>query len=153
MSTYGYDYSFAVPVDKVNKTLKDDLQHIDLELTYTDQETECGYMMRLNATMCPWQIIKGSQNSYLRFSIPLSKGKLDIEGPIPRNYDLANVTILIEAIVGWPGTGSIQQAIGCGDVSVVTILDPNNNLGTMGTRFLRNYIINALFENKHKINY
>jgi hypothetical protein len=116
MSTDGCDYTFAVP---------------DLELAYTDQDTECGYMIRLNATMSPWQIIKCNQNSF-RFSIPFSKGKLHIEGPIPANYDLANVTILIEVSSGVP---------------LVTILDAGNKLGTMGMRLLRHYIIDALFEN------
>ena len=135
MSIYGYDHSFAIPVDKEN-----DLQHIDLMLAYTDQDTESGYMIRMNATMSPWQIIKGSQNSLLRFSIPLSKGQLDIEGPIPRNYDLANVTMQIE----------VDSS---GNVSVVTILDPDNKLGTTGKGLLRYYFINALFENKDKIHY
>ena len=51
MSTYGYDYSSALYVDEVNKILKDNLQHIDLELNYSDQETESGSMITLNATM------------------------------------------------------------------------------------------------------
>jgi hypothetical protein len=118
MSTYGYEYSFAVP---------------ELELAYTDQDTECGFMIRLNATMSTWQLIKDSQNSSLRFSIPLLKGELNIEGPIPGNYDLANVTILIEVTSGVPE---------------VAILDPYNKLGTGGKRLLRHYMTNALFENK-----
>jgi hypothetical protein len=62
MSICDYDYSFAVPVDKVNKILKDNIQHIDLELAYTCHDTESGYMKRMDATMLPLQIIIQTTN-------------------------------------------------------------------------------------------
>ena len=171
MRTYNYDYSFALSINEVNKTLKDNLENVDLELKYSGNDPQSGASIKLNAKMAPWQIIKGGQNSLLRFSLPFSKGSMSIQGPISNSYDLTNITVLIEITLGWLGTGNTQQAKGSGDftklvfspektndpdnpgyVSVINILDPNNKLDTISTSLIRSYTATILFENKDKIN-
>jgi hypothetical protein len=171
MRTYGYDYSFAVSVEEVNKILNANLKDTDLELKYTGQDTESGSTITLDAKMSPWQVIKGGQNSLLRFSLPLSDGFMSIEGPITSSYDLENVTVLVEVSLGWLGAGNLQSS-GSGDitrlvfsptgsqdpnnpgyVAVVNVLDPDKQLDTIGTGLLRSYTTDILFENKDKINY
>lgn len=172
MRTYGYDYSFAVSVDEVNKILVENLDNVDLELKYSGTDSQSGSAISLDAKMDPWQIIKGGQNALLRFSMPISDGYMSIEGPISNSYDLTNVTILIEVSLGWLGSSDIQETSGIGDitqlifsptqtkdpdnpgyVAVVNILDPDKRLDTVGLGLLRNYTQNILYENREKINY
>ena len=172
MRTYGYDYSFAISTEEVNKILLFNLQKLDLELKYSGTDPESGAVITLDAKMNPWQIIKGGQNSLLRFSMPLFDGYLAIEGPISNSYDLENVTVLIEVTLGWLGTSDTQETTGSGDitklvfsptsttdpdnpgyVAVVNILDPDKHLDTIGLGLLRSYTSNILFENRDKINY
>lgn len=172
MRTYGYDYAFAISVEEINKILIDNLDKIDVELRYSGEDQQSGSTITLDAKMAPWQIIKGGQNSLVRFSMPLSDGYLSIEGPISNSYDLTNVTILTEVSLGWLGSSDTQETKGSGDltqlifsptetsdpenpgyVAVVNILDPDKRLDTIGMGLLRNYTINILFENREKINY
>lgn len=172
MRTYGYDYAFAVSVDEVNKILADNLKNVDLELTYSGTDPQSGSTIKLDAKMAPWQIIKGGQNSLLRFSMPLSSGQLSIQGPLSNQYDLSQVTVLIEVTLGWLGSGDTQETTGSGDitklifsptgtqdstqpgyVAVINILDPDNHLDTVGMGLLRTYTINVLVDNQDKINY
>ncbi|MBI9050759.1 MAG: TULIP family P47-like protein [Anaerolineaceae bacterium] len=172
MRTYGYDYSFALSVDEVNKILFANLSSIDLELKYSGQDKQSGSTINMDAKCSPWQIIPGSQNTLLRFSVPISDGYLSIEGPISNSYDLTNVTVLIEVTLGWLGSSDIQETQGSGDitklifsptqvgkpdnpgyVAVVNILDPDKQLDTVGLGLLRTYTSNILFENKDKINF
>ncbi|PZF72471.1 TULIP family P47-like protein [Taibaiella soli] len=171
MRTYGYDYAFALSVDEVNKILTDNLKSINLELKYTGQDEDSGSTITMDAKVAPWQIIKGGQNSLLRFSMPLTSGSLSIKGPINKSYNLSNITVLIEVTLGWLGAGS-QQSAGSGNttelifsptktkdpknpgyVAVVNILDPDKRLDTIGNGLIRKYIANILFENKDKINF
>lgn len=172
MRTYGYDYSFAVSVDEINKILVENLGNVDVELKYTGTDSQSGAKITLDAKMSPWQIIKGGQNSLLRFSMPISDGYLSIEGAISNSYDLTNVTVLIEVTLGWLGSSDIQETKGSGGitklifsptqatdpdnpgyVTVVNILDPDKHLDTVGMGLLSSYTKNILFENKDKINY
>ncbi|WP_417356403.1 TULIP family P47-like protein [Flavobacterium sp.] len=172
MRTYGYDYSFALSTDEVNKILKDNLENIDFELKYSGKDSQSGSTITLDGKMAPWQIIKGGQNSLLRFSVPFSDGFMSIEGPISNSYDLTNVTVLIEVTLGWVGSGDIQETKGSGSltklifsptmtndpdtsgyVAVVNVLDPDKRLDTIGTGLIRTYTANILFENKDKINF
>ncbi|MPQ49268.1 TULIP family P47-like protein [Marinifilum sp. N1E240] len=172
MRTYGYDYSFAISIDEVNKILIDNLKNVDLELKYCGEDSQSGSTITLDAKFDPWQIIKGGQNSLLRYSMPVEDGYLSIEGPITKSYDLTNVTILIEVTLGWLGSSDRQETQGSKDitklifsptdtkdpknpgyVAVVNILDPDKQLDTIGLGLLRNYTSNILFENKDKMNY
>lgn len=172
MKTYGYDYAFAISVKEINRILTTNLDKIDLELRYSGEDKQSGSTITLDAKMSPWQIIKGGQNSLLRFSMPFSDGYLSIEGPISNSYDLTNVTVLIEVSLGWLGTSDAQETQGSGDltqlifsptkatdpdnpgyIAVVNILDPDKHLDTIGLGLLRNYSIDILFDNKEKINY
>ena len=172
MRTYGYDYSFAISIDEVNKILNENLKNIDLELKYSGNDPQSGSTINMDAKSAPWQIIEGGQNSLLRFSMPFTDGYLSIEGPISKSYDLTNVTVLIEVTLGWLGSSTLQETEGSGNltqlifsptgtkdpknpgyVAVVNILDPDKRLDTIGLGLLRTYTADILFENKDKINY
>ncbi len=172
MKTYGYDYCFAISTEEINKILINNLSNLNMEFKYSGHDKQSGSTITLNAKVLPWQIIKGGQNLLLRFSMPFSEGHLSIKGPISNNYDLSNVTVLIEVSLGWLGSNNTQETKGSGHitqlifsptkttdpnnpgyVSVVNILDPNKHLDTIGMGLLRNYMIDILFENRKKINY
>ncbi|PRY27015.1 P-47 protein [Spirosoma oryzae] len=172
MRTYGYDYAFAVSVDEVNKILTDNLKNVDLQIVYNGSDPQSGSTIHLAATMAPWQIIKGGQNSLLRFAMPFLSGQLTIQGPLAGQYDLTRVSVLVEVTLGWLGTSDTQETQGSGGltqlvfsptgtqdssqsgyVAVVTILDPDKHLDTVATGLLRSYTAAILVENRAKINY
>lgn len=171
MKTYGYDYSFAVSVEEINAILSENLQNVDMEMQYAGTDTVVGSTITLNAKMLPWQIIKGGQNSLLRFAMPLQSGTLTIKGVINNNYKLDGVVINVEVTLGWLGVNTIASQGGgnltklvfsptqstdpCnpGYVSIVSILDPNHCLDTVGMGVLGGCAANMLIENKDKMNY
>ncbi|MEZ0487877.1 TULIP family P47-like protein [Fibrella aquatica] len=172
MRTYGYDYAFAVSVDEVNRILTDNLKNVDLELAYSGSDPQSGSTINLTAKMAPWQIVKGGQNTLLRFSMPFESGDLTITGPLANHYDLTNVAVVVEVTLGWLGSSDSQETQGSGSltqlvfaptgtadpaqagyVAFVAILDPDKRLDTVGSGLLRSYTVAILVENRAKINY
>jgi hypothetical protein len=172
MRTYGYDYSFALSIDEVNTILTNNLKGTNIELKYTGVDAQSGSTISLDATVGPWQIIEGGQNQLLRFSMPFLSGSMTIDGPLSSNYNLADVTVLIEVSLGWLGSSTSQETSGSGTatqlifsptqadnpdeagyVAVVNILDPEHRLDTVGTGLLRSYTHDILYENREKVNY
>jgi len=174
MKTYGYDYSFGISVDEVNKILISNLQNVNLELKYSGIDKESGSTITIDAKMKPWQIVTdGSQNKLLRFSMPLSDGYMAVEGKfLSKSYDLTNVTMIVEVTLSWLDAGGNSGSEGTGEytnlvfsptqsdepdndgyVAIVKVLDPDKRLDTIGLGILKSYTADILIENRETVNY
>lgn len=169
MKTYNFDYTYALSIDNVNEILQQNLAQSDLEVSYTIQNGTSN--LTLSGKLAPWSIVMGGCNQLLRFSIPFTSGTLTVEGSVFGNmsYDLAGVTVRIEANLGWLGPGSSTAAQGNsnntglifnfqssnspgtqGNVSAYQVTDPGGKL-QQASEILRSIMPDLLVENKSKL--
>ena len=173
MQTYGFDYVFALTIDKVNAILAANLAGVRMELDYATKDPDTGSDIVLNAVLSPWSIVPGGGNTLINMNIPISAGSLKLSGgAIKGDYDLAGVTVEVQISLGWLGAGDQQDLSGSGDrtrlvfaptdasnkdtsgyVAVVQILDPQHKLDTMATGLLRAYTASALIAGRDQLKY
>jgi hypothetical protein len=172
MKTFGYDYVFALSIDKVNEILKDNLSGIEMSIYYVTTDADTGSTITMSGALAPWQIV-GGDNTLLNINVPISDGYLALEGgALTGSYDLSGVTVEMQIQLGWVGAGDQQQASGSGNVAqlvfipddtkdednpgyvaAVKIFDPNKNLDTVANGLVKAYMANALVSNKDKLKY
>ena len=169
MKTYNFDYTYALTIDTVNEILQLNLALIDLEVSYSRQNT--GSSLTLTGKLAPWSIVTGGSNQLLRFNVLFSSGTLTVEEPTfgTRSYDLAGAIVQIEANLGWLGAGSSTNSQGNsdstglvfdfhsrtlpgtrGNVSAYQVIDPSGKLQQAG-QILRDIMPDLLVQNKDKL--
>jgi hypothetical protein len=173
VKTYGFDYAYALSLDEVNQILQRNLAQVSMVMHYTTHDPDSGSTITLQAELAPWSIVRGGQNNLLNMQVPISQGFLELEGgAITGSYDLTGVSAVIQARLGWVGTGSAQDASGSGSSShlvfdpsgapdpdtpgyVATILinDPQGNLDSVASGLLRAYFAAAIYANKAALKY
>lgn len=173
LKTYGFDYAFALSVDQVNQTLKKNLSGISMTVYYETVDADTGSTIVLDASLAPWQIVRGGQNTLLNFSVPFADGSLVLKGgALPGNYNLQGVSVAMQISLAWMGAGDQQEATGSGDVTKLafnpsnttnpanpgyvaslTVSDPNHHLDTVATGLIKTYMAAALVANKQKLQY
>ncbi|WP_323117738.1 TULIP family P47-like protein [Burkholderia alba] len=173
MKTYDYQYAYAISIDEVNDMLKRNLAAVPMRMQFSTTDGDTGSKISLNAELSPWSIVRGGQNTLLRVNVPISQGRLTLEGgAITGDYDLATVSVIVEIRLGWIGAGTQQEAQGAsghtqlifepseaqgqdspGNVSVIKPIDPNKKLDPVASALLQSYFASALRTNKEALKY
>ncbi len=173
MLTNGYDYVFSLSSDEVNSILTENLTNKNIEVKYNTKDPDSGSTITLNFSLFPWQIVPGGSGTLLNMSLPIKAGYMAIEGgALPSgSYDLTNVSVIIQIMLGWLGTGDKQQASGSGGtnhlvfspttttknnpgyISEVAIIDPDKQLNLIAKGILSSVVLNSLIANKDKLKY
>ena len=76
MKTYGYGYAFALDGGAVNQILQRNLASVDQTSSYTTVDSQTGTTINLQATIAPWSILPGGQNTLLDLNLRFSEGSL-----------------------------------------------------------------------------
>lgn len=172
MKTYGFDYAYALSIDQVNRILARNLAKISMLMKFTTQDPDSGSTINLQASLAPWSIVRGGQNSLLNMQVPIAQGFLELEGgALTGSYDLSGVSAIVQIRLGWIGDGSPQDATGGPDhaqlifdpsqggpddpgyVATISINDPQGNLDSIASGLLKAYFAEALYANKEALKF
>lgn len=171
MKTYGYDYSYAITIDEVNKILASNLASVNMKISYSCVDPDTGTTITIQGQLAPWQLNSKGDNNLLGMNVPISQGSMSLTGGIlTGNYDLSGVTAVMKISLSWMGSGTAQSAQGSGDmtslvfapvsttdpdnpgyVTTDNLLDPQKKLDDFASGLLQKCMADVIVENKDNL--
>ncbi|WP_221392718.1 TULIP family P47-like protein [Dyadobacter sp. NIV53] len=171
MRTYGYDYSYAITIDEVNKILAANLASVNMKISYSSVDPDTGTTITVQGQLAPWQLNPKGDNNLLSLNVPFAQGTMSFTGGfLSGKYDLSGVTAVMKISLSWMGSGTAQSAQGSGDmtnlvfapvsttdpdnpgyVATDNILDPQKKLDTTASGILAKIMADLIIENKDNL--
>ncbi|MCV0427015.1 MAG: TULIP family P47-like protein [Roseibium sp.] len=161
MKLEGWDTVFLVKEDRLNTMLRENAGELVLDFCV---EIPDGTGATASGKFSAWQIAQGGSNEIIHLRLPIAEGKLIRDGV---SIDLTGMTLVVATYLDWLSTsanavklqldydrlGERDNPPNRGELSVVTLLDPNGVLSPSDNALLSFQLGSFLVANADKVRF
>lgn len=96
MQLYGWDAVYTIRAEKVNQLFQENMAGLVSTFDYQLNDKQFNTNVHIYGTFGPWQIIPGGDGKLLHLQLPIENGRLELQGALQQNLDLAGVVAVVE---------------------------------------------------------